>query len=270
MFEHVWLEIKESAIKPGSLGIWWLGQSGYALKNSSGEILYIDPYLTDTISAGYRPYIHARLIPPVVEPDADLDILGVLLTHDHQDHMDPNTVVILAEKENIRLAGSPEVCQKMNDILDIPKSKVMEMQPGKTTILGSFEVIPVKAVHSGGALGYVLRIEGLTLYFSGDTVLFYSMREIGSSHPLDAAFLCFNGQAGNMDIRAALHAIRLLGVKTVIPSHYGMYADNTAEPERLEYQIKKHLPGVSCRILQPGRVTILDRRDKNQLKTDLR
>lgn len=250
-------QIKTRSIPPGSIGLWWLGQSGYALKNSSGEILYIDPYLTDTISAGYRPYIHARLIPPVVDPGADIPVISVLLTHDHQDHLDPNSIVILSEEPKVRFFGSAPVRQKLTEVLDIPADSVQALETDESTVSGGYRVTATKAVHSGGAVGYIIQSEGLTLYFSGDTILFAGMKAIGQNFPLDYAFLCINGQQGNMDCRSAIHAAKLLHPRTIIPNHYGMYADNTVDPEKFAYLLAEQYPHFKCLIAQPGELIIL-------------
>ncbi len=250
-------QIKTSSIPPGSIGLWWLGQSGYALKNPSGEIIYIDPYLTDTISAGYRPYIHARLIPPVIDPGADIPVGAVLLTHDHQDHLDPNSIVILSENPKVRFFGSAPVHQKLTEVLDIPDGSVQALELNESAVIGEYRITAVKAVHSGGAIGYIVQSDGLTLYFSGDTILFAGMKTIGQAFPIDYAFLCINGQLGNMDVRSAVHAVKLLHPGTIIPNHYGMYADNTVDPEKFAYLLAEQYPQCKCLIMQPGELTIL-------------
>ena len=187
------------------MGLWWLGQSSYALKNSAGEIIYIDPYLTDVISP--LSYImHTRLIAPVVAPDAGVDVLAVLITHDHLDHLDPNSAVMLAANAKTTFYGSGDVVHKLVDVLDVLRLVSSRSLKSPNFEVGHYTIHTTKAVHGGGAVGYVIDVDGVTLYFSGDTVLFYSMRDIGAAHDIDVAFFCINGQAGNMDILSALHA----------------------------------------------------------------
>ena len=64
-----------------------LGQSGYILKTESSEII-IDPYLSDSVNrvAG-RP----RLLPIPLKPE-EIFCDAVICTHDHLDHLDPDTV----------------------------------------------------------------------------------------------------------------------------------------------------------------------------------
>jgi L-ascorbate metabolism protein UlaG (beta-lactamase superfamily) len=251
-------ELMTAAIDAHTVSVWWLGQSGYALKNAYGEIIYVDPYLTEVISP--LSYImHTRLIPPVVAPDADVDVMAVLLTHDHLDHLDPNSVVMLADQPHLRFYGSNEVFNKLVEVLDIPETRVTEIATGEQFTVGHYRVSVVKAVHGGGAVGYVIGVDGLTLYFSGDTVLFYGMRDIGERFNIDVAFLCINGQAGNMDILGALHATRLTRPRIVVPNHYGMYADNTDTPEKFAYWLNQRFPDRECVILLPGKKHIFTR-----------
>ncbi|HLV36994.1 MAG TPA: MBL fold metallo-hydrolase [Spirillospora sp.] len=250
-------ELQGTIIASGTIGVWPLGQSGYALKNAHGEIIYIDPYLTETISP--LSYImHTRLIPPVVEADAGVDVAAVLLTHDHLDHLDPNSVVMLAEQPGTRFYGSSEVRSKLVDTLDLPEARVQQVEQGAEVKIGHYRVHVVKAVHGGGAVGYVVESDGVTLYFTGDTVLFYSMRDIGTRFAIDVGFFCINGQAGNMDILGALHAVRLTDPRIAVPCHYDMYADNTDSPERFAYLFQQRFPDKQCLILEAGKLQIFE------------
>ena len=75
-----------------------LGQVGVAIKGPDGAI-YIDPYLTDSDGAGGRL---EREFPPPLKPDEVTNASAVLLTHDHIDHTDPETILPMSQ-------ASPEV-----------------------------------------------------------------------------------------------------------------------------------------------------------------
>jgi L-ascorbate 6-phosphate lactonase len=245
-------ELMTAGVDAHTVGVWWFGQSGYALKNSFGEIIYIDPYLTEVISP-LSFIMHTRLIPPVVDADAEVDVMAALLTHDHIDHLDPNSMVMLADRPDLQFYGSVDVFNKLVTVLDIPEARVTKIALGEQFTVGHYQVNVVKAVHGGGAVGYVIEVDGLTLYFSGDTVLFYGMYDIGARFDIDVAFLCINGQAGNMDILGALHTVKMTKPRTVVPNHYGMYADNTDTPEKFAYWLNQRYPDRECVILKPGK-----------------
>jgi L-ascorbate metabolism protein UlaG (beta-lactamase superfamily) len=78
-----------------------------------------------------------------------------------------------------------------------------------------------------------LRFEnGLTVYFAGDTSLFGDMRLIHELYRPTVAFLPI-GDLFTMDPAAAAKACELLGVKTVIPMHYGTFPVLVGRPEQL-------------------------------------
>lgn len=226
-------QIAETKVPTHALKVWALGQSGYLIKNSQGGLLAIDPYLTETILRGYPPYIHKRQVEPVIAPDTIPDLNCVLLTHVHQDHLDPNSVVALARKNSPQFYGSPEVYQRLRD-LDIPENTVNSSSNREKLSESGFTIFPTKAVHNCDARGFILQAEDIVFYFSGDTCLFLGMAEIGSRFDVDAAFLCINGQGQNMDYYAALQATEMIDAESVVPTHYGMYPDNTAVPEKFE------------------------------------
>jgi L-ascorbate metabolism protein UlaG (beta-lactamase superfamily) len=85
----------------------------------------------------------------------------------------------------------------------------------------------------GEAAGYVLTFEnGLTVYFAGDTALFGDMHLIREVYKPTIAFLPI-GDFFTMDPVAAAKACELLGVKTVIPMHYGTFPILVGRPEQL-------------------------------------
>ena len=72
----------------------FLGQSGYILKSGNSEII-IDPYLSDSVNrvAG-RP----RTLPIPINPE-NISCDAVICTHNHLDHLDPDTVERIKENQ---------------------------------------------------------------------------------------------------------------------------------------------------------------------------
>ena len=72
----------------------FLGQSGYVLQTNRSKII-IDPYLSDSVNrvAG-RP----RLLPLPFLPN-EIDCDAVVCTHDHLDHLDPDTVTKIPQNQ---------------------------------------------------------------------------------------------------------------------------------------------------------------------------
>jgi L-ascorbate metabolism protein UlaG (beta-lactamase superfamily) len=105
-------------------------------------------------------------------------------------------------------------------------------------------------VYLGEAAGFIVGLEnGQTIYFAGDTALFGDMKLIGELYKPDIAFLPI-GDRFTMGPDTAAMAARWLGVKQVVPMHYGTFPLLTGTPEQLE----QHLAGSSIDVLKlkPG------------------
>ena len=77
----------------GHFHLWWLGQSGFLLQ-WQGKHLLFDPYLSDSLTKKYaatdKP--HVRMTERVVAPERLNFIDVVTSSHNHTDHLDPETL----------------------------------------------------------------------------------------------------------------------------------------------------------------------------------
>jgi L-ascorbate metabolism protein UlaG (beta-lactamase superfamily) len=104
-------------------------------------------------------------------------------------------------------------------------------------------------VYMGEPAGYVLRLEdGRAVYFAGDTCLFGDMRLIGEMYKPEIAFLPI-GDRFTMDPAAAAKACEFLGVRQVVPMHWGTFPLLTGTPADLKALVPR---GVEVLELQPG------------------
>jgi L-ascorbate metabolism protein UlaG (beta-lactamase superfamily) len=105
-------------------------------------------------------------------------------------------------------------------------------------------------VYMGEAAGYVVRLEdGRTMYYAGDTSLFGDMRLIGEMYAPQIAFLPI-GDRFTMDPVGAAKACELLGVRQVVPMHWGTFPLLTGTPAQLRALVEPR--GVQVLELQPG------------------
>jgi L-ascorbate metabolism protein UlaG (beta-lactamase superfamily) len=105
-------------------------------------------------------------------------------------------------------------------------------------------------VYLGEPAGFVVALEnGQTIYYAGDTALFGDMKLIAELYKPDIAFLPI-GDRFTMGPDTAALAARWLGVKQVVPMHFGTFPLLTGTPEQLE----QHLSGSGIEVLQlkPG------------------
>ena len=105
-------------------------------------------------------------------------------------------------------------------------------------------------VYLGNPAGFVVRMEdGRSFYFAGDTALFGDMRLIGEMHEPQIAFLPI-GDHYTMGPAAAARACQLLGVRQIVPMHFGTFPILTGTPERLKQLVEPY--GVDVLLLKPG------------------
>jgi L-ascorbate metabolism protein UlaG (beta-lactamase superfamily) len=106
-----------------------------------------------------------------------------------------------------------------------------------------------RMIYMGEPAGFLVRLEdGMTIYFAGDTSLFGDMRLIGEMYTPDIAFLPI-GDRFTMDPVAAARACEFLGVRQVVPMHWGTFPLLTGTPAALKALVE---PRVQVLELKPG------------------
>ena len=225
-----------------TLQITWLGHSSFRLRTPGGKELLFDPWYTGNPS-----------FPESARPKAaDL----ILISHGHSDHITDAAAVakatgatVVAIFEITAWLGTKGVKQiePMNKGGTI-KTKGLQVTMTDARHSSSFDDGGV--VYLGEAAGFVVKLEnGQSIYFAGDTSLFGDMKLIGELHKPDIAFLPI-GDRFTMGPEAAATAAKWLGVKQVVPMHFGTFPLLTGTPE----QLKEHLNGSGIQVLElkPG------------------
>jgi len=238
------------------LNLWWLGQSGFLVQWQNHHLL-LDPYLSDSLTAKYsgtdRP--HVRMTERVIAPDR-LDFIDVITSsHNHTDHLDPETLIPL-------LRANPKVellAPEANRAFVADRLKIMLEQPrgldaGLCHTLGGFAIHGFPAAHNvlerdewgrHKHLGYIVQAGPWTIYHSGDTKLFDEMEARLALWNVDVALLPINGDlperrvAGNLSRIEAATLAHQIGARTVIPCHYEMFEFNTASPDEFVATCKR-------------------------------
>ena len=199
----------------------WIGQSGYVIKTDKTEII-IDPYLSDVVNrVANRP----RLVEAPLKPE-ELQADAVICTHDHLDHLDVDAIAKMNRELFFVTTGEGQ-----DKLQSMGFKRTKALQAGKSIAVGDVEIIAVYANHTVEAFGVVIRADGVTLYFSGDTLYDVRLFEIAEYRP-DITFICINGKLGNMNVEEAVVTAKRIGAKVNVPNHYGMFASNTEDPEK--------------------------------------
>lgn len=240
-------DVRAARAQPDRLHLWWLGQSGFLLQWQGRHVLF-DPYLSDSLTRKYaatdKP--HVRLTERVVAPER-LDFLEVVTSsHNHTDHLDPETLRPLAGVNPALALVCPEANRTtVRERSGLPDARIHGLDAGQSVAVGGFEFHAVPAAHEAldcdaqGRhiyLGLVVRAGPWTVYHSGDTVRYDGMAERLRPFRVDVALLPINGRAperrvaGNLWGREAAELARAMGARRVIPCHYDLFAFNTADP----------------------------------------
>lgn len=205
----------------------FLGQSGYILKTENTEII-IDPYLSDSVN---RVAARPRTLPIPIKP-CDISCNAVICTHNHLDHLDPDTITQINNNQLFIATNEGKA-----ELLKQGKTNVMALNVGETIAVGDFEITAVFADHTVEAFGLIIKAEGKVLYFSGDTLYNEKLFSISDYKP-DITSICINGRLGNMNVNEALAVAEKIGAKINIPNHYDMFASNSEDPTKFSKAIK--------------------------------
>jgi len=205
----------------------FLGQSGYIIKTLTSSIA-IDPYLSDSVNrVAKRP----RTLPVPIEPEK-LKVDAVICTHNHLDHLDPDTVSKM-DKETSFITTS----EGKTVLGEMGFKKVKAIKEGTTVNVGDISITAVYANHTVEAFGLIVKADNTTLYFSSDTLYDEKLFEIAKYNP-DMTFICINGKLGNMNVEEALVTAEKIGAKVNVPNHYDMFASNSEDPHKFADKIK--------------------------------
>jgi L-ascorbate metabolism protein UlaG (beta-lactamase superfamily) len=183
---------------------WVKGSTSWFWIQANGKNIHFDPSYSGNKTRG-----------PEMDKKADL----ILITHVHRDHFQKETVTDLQGSTTAVIAPST-VAKKLGGT-----DKVTVVEPGKELDLGWAKVRVVYAYNlglrghilhkKGKCVGYLVTVEGKTIYHAGDTDLIPEMKQLGH---VDIALLPIGGTF-TMDVDDAAEAAKAIGVKFVVPMH---------------------------------------------------
>ncbi|HXM57314.1 MAG TPA: metal-dependent hydrolase [Candidatus Dormibacteraeota bacterium] len=219
----------------------WVGHGTWKVRTANGKDLLIDPWLSSPVTPEHLKTVDR------------LDIM--VLTHGHFDHV--NDAVPVAQATGCKVIASFEVGAWMGK-QGVSGDNVIAMDKGGTFELDGISFTMVHAEHTsstpdgasaGEPVGYVIQFEnGFKVYFAGDTDVFGDMALIRELDEPEVAFLPI-GDFYTMGPRRAAKAVELLGVKTVVPMHFGTFPALHGTPAQLEELCG---PGVTVLNVKPG------------------
>ena len=190
----------------------WFPNSWFQIK-SDDKVLYVDP-------AYLKPMFKDYLKKGTDDLPEDLEKANIIMvTHEHRDHCSPATVNALKKEDTLVIASKTCVDELDED------TKIVK--PGEEISQGDIKIKAVEAYNTehghstmkfhkkGESLGYLITLDGKTIYHAGDTDFIPEMKEFGD---VDVALVPIGGTY-TMDMDEAIDAVMAINPKIVIPMH---------------------------------------------------
>ena len=218
--------------------ITYYGHSCFGVE-TGGKHLLFDPFVSHNELAN----IDINTIP------ADY----ILLSHGHQDHT--ADAIAIAQNTGAKIVSSYEITTWANN------NGIENVHPMNTGGRWQFEFGEVRcfqAEHSssfadgsyaGPAMGFIIKTDGKSFYYSGDTALFTDMKLIKEYYPVDLAIMCI-GDNFTMGVSDAIIACDFVGVTDVIGMHYDTFGYIKIEHEAAVKQFADK--GIELKLMEIG------------------
>jgi L-ascorbate metabolism protein UlaG (beta-lactamase superfamily) len=230
--------------------ITWFGHACWEVRTPGGKTILFDPWFGN---------------PRSPRSAADVDRCDLMLvSHGHDDHF--GEALMIASRTRPIWPCIHELSRWLGRNF-AHKDRLIGMNKGGTVDVDGIKVTMVRADHSAGDIyagaeaplylgepvGWIVELEnGYRFYFAGDTDLFGDMRLIAERHRPQAAFLPIGGHF-TMDPAAAAMAVEMLGVRDVLPMHYGTFPLLAGTPQQLRDALaERGLGDVTVHEPEPG------------------
>ncbi len=241
-------EIRATTLGEDRAALWYLGQAGVLVRHGDVTIA-VDPYLSD--SAGKTNPAFSRMMPVPIAPE-ELEVDLLLVTHDHLDHLDPETVGPYRHKDTTCFVAPRFACRKLAR-LGVPEANIVRVDAGDEETVRGITIQGVYAVPTGpdvlDTCGYRLELPGgKSLYHASDTAWGDLLER--AAPEADLLLACINGKFGNLNVHQAVRLAKAVQPRIAVPMHYDMMALNAENPAMFIYLLERALPDCDGRIMQ--------------------
>ena len=212
-----------------------LGHSTLLLQ-IGGKVWLTDPVFSERAFA--VQWMGPKRFHPVPVTVEDLpEIEGVILSHNHYDHLDYDTIMQLKDRVK-HFIGPLGVGKEIAD-WGVATEKIITLDWWESTKIERVELIATPTQHLSGRglfdrhktlwTSWVIRTERHSLYFSGDSGYFEGFKEIGEKYgPFSITFLENGGYHENfiyehMMPKDTIQAFKDLKGKLLVPVHNGTF-----------------------------------------------
>jgi L-ascorbate metabolism protein UlaG (beta-lactamase superfamily) len=197
-----------------------MGQAGLLIETEGVKII-VDPYLTDSV-VKVNPKNYRRV--PADESFFDIVPDVIICTHNHLDHVDPETLPVYLGRGGSILCLAPEAAWSEMKKYGGDHNYV-KFNRGSQWTLGGVRFYAVRAEHSDPhPIGVIIEAEGKRLYVTGDTLYNTAIFEdVLPFAPIDAVFVPINGVGNNMNMADAARFCEVIRPRVAVPIHWGLF-----------------------------------------------
>ncbi|HAG90574.1 MAG TPA: hydrolase [Bdellovibrionales bacterium] len=223
-------------VSPGKVRVTYVNHASILIQSSTQTIL-TDPVYSKRVSplswAGPKrrklPGIPFENLPPI-------DV--VLISHNHYDHMDKETLRRLQERGNPLVLAPLGDCRVLEDISGL-RCEELDWWQKRAVDEVQIEFCPAQHWSARGMFdrneslwgSYALQVEGKTIYFAGDTGFGNHFEAIAKRYPqVDLALLPIGAYAPrwfskdhHLNPEEAVKAHQVLGAKKSLGIHFGTF-----------------------------------------------
>lgn len=232
-------------LAPNEAALWWLGQAGYVVR-AGGATVVIDPYLSDSAATGAPEF--TRLFPPPIAPE-ELRADVYVITHDHLDHLDPETIRRYPAKAETWFVA-PRLAARRLPELGVPPDRIVRIDAGEAGTVSGVGVRGVFALPTGADVldttGYLLSFaSGRSVYHTSDSA-FHPLALAAAPRAPEVMLVPINGKWGNPGPEQAAEFAVAVNPRFVFPNHYDLMALNAENPEAFRWFCKQRGLGERC------------------------
>lgn len=228
------IPINKKFIVSQQLRVTWLGHAAVLIE-IEGKLFLTDPALSERASP--FSWIGPKRFHPSPVNVEELPLLdGVIISHDHYDHLDYQTIKRLRDKTK-RFYVPLGVGAHLRH-WGIPDEKISETDWNESVQAEHITLITLPARHSSGRsfkrnqtlwASWLIKSPRFTVYFGGDSGMFPGYKEFGELYgPIDITLLPIGAYDPmwpdiHLNPEEAVEAHIMLKGKMMIPIHWGTY-----------------------------------------------
>lgn len=167
-----------TSVAPGQVAITFIGHSTFLIRTARC-VFITDPVLT-THAGPFGRLGPRRVRPPAIARASLPPVDFVLLSHNHYDHLQPASLALFRDAPIVTTLGVGWY---------LSSAKVRELDWWQSARVGAAEIIAVPAQHFSARTpwdrntslwcGFIVRVDGVTIYFAGDSGYSPQFADIG-------------------------------------------------------------------------------------------